>query len=158
MRYESMTKERTNISIDNEVLEIAKKQIPNLSNFVEECLKNYLGIGEHLIPVYKQQELNKTIAKCQLELFLMNEKSKIENREEKLREHEINQAWRPLWAEYRETRKYTPAKFDNAVKVLDVSADELEDILDVLFVEKYDTKVEPMNWFEVYKEYGYGDD
>lgn len=153
-----MTKERTNISIDNEVLEIAKKQIPNLSNFVEECLKNYLGIGEHLIPVYKQQELNKTIAKCQLELFLMNEKSKIENREEKLREHEINQAWRPLWAEYRETRKYTPAKFDNAVKVLDVSADELEDILDVLFVEKYDTKVEPMNWFEVYKEYGYGDD
>ena len=153
-----MTKERTNISIDNEVLEIAKKQIPNLSNFVEECLKNYLGIGEHLIPVYKQQELNKTIAKCQLELFLMNEKSKIENREEKMKEHEINQAWRPLWAEYRDSRKYTQAKFDHAVKVLEVPADELEDILDVLFVEKYETKVEPMNWFEVYKEFGYGDD
>ena len=153
-----MTKERTNISIDKDILEISKKNIPNLSNFIEECLKNYLGIGEHLIPVYKQQELNKTIAKCQLELFLMNEKSKIENREEKLHEHEINQAWRPLWAEYRDSRKYTQAKFDNAVKVLGVPGDELEDILDVLFVEKYDTSVEPMNWFEVYNEYGYGDD
>ena len=153
-----MTKKVIKLSIDEDIIEIAKKQIPNISGFVEECLRNYLGIGEHLIPVYKQQELNKTIAKCQLELFLMNEKSKIENREEKLREHEINQAWRPLWAEYRDSRKYTQAKFDHAVKVLEVPADELEDILDVLFVEKYETKVEPMNWFEVYKEFGYGDD
>ena len=153
-----MTKKVIKLSIEEDVITIAKKQIPNISGFFEECLKNYLGIGEQLIPVYKQQELNETIAKCQLELFLMNEKSKIENREEKMREHEINQAWRPLWAEYRDSRKYTQAKFDNAVKVLGVSADELEDILDVLFVEKYDTQVEPMNWLEVYNEFGYGDD
>lgn len=153
-----MTKKVIKLSIDEDIIEIAKKQIPNISGFVEECLRNYLGIGEYLIPVYKQQELNETIAKCQLELFLMNEKSKITNREEKMKEHEINQAWRPLWAEYRDSRKYTQAKFDHAVKVLNVPADELEDILDVLYVEKYDTHVEPMNWLEVYNEFGYGDD
>lgn len=153
-----MSKNNINISIDADVLEAAKKQIPNISGFVEDCLKNYLGIGEHLIPTYKQHELMETIAKCQLELFLMNERTKIEEHEEKVKQHEINTAWRPLWAEYRDARKYTQSKFDNAVKTLGVTAEELEDILDVLFVEKYETNVEPMDWFEVYAEYGYGDD
>ena len=153
-----MTKERTNISIDKEVLEIAKKQIPNLSNFLEECLRNYLGIGNAIVPIFKMNELMETIAKCQLELFLMNERTKIKEHQEKVKQHEINQAWRPLWAEYRDTRKYTQNRFDNAVNTLGVTAEELEDILDVLYVEKYGTSVETMDWSEVYAAYGYGDD
>lgn len=38
-----MMKKITTINIDAEVLEKAKKELPNLSGFVEDCLKAYFG-------------------------------------------------------------------------------------------------------------------
>ena len=58
-----MTKQRINVSIDSELLKKAKMEIPNLSGFLEECLKHYLGLTDGTIPVAKEFELLDRIGK-----------------------------------------------------------------------------------------------
>ena len=72
-----MTKKQLILTVDEEVVEKAKSTIPNVSAFVENCLKQYLGIGNGLIPTSKMNELVETISKSQLELYLMNERENI---------------------------------------------------------------------------------
>ena len=151
-----MTKEKATISIDSEVLDKARKQIPNISGFIENCLRKYLGVGNELIPTNKMHELVETISKCQLELYLMNEKGNIEKEKEKAELHEINFAWRQLYTEYRDTRTVNQDKLKHASEVLGVSCDELTDIVEVVFVYRDTANVDVTDWFSVYKEYGYG--
>ena len=68
-----MTKERVNISIDSEILIKAKKHIPNLSGFVEECLKHYFGYADGIFPIGNVNEITDKIGKLQVELFLINQ-------------------------------------------------------------------------------------
>ena len=153
-----MTKEKATISIDSEVLDKARKQIPNISGFIENCLRNYLGVGNELTPTNKMHELVETISKCQLELYLMNEKGNIEKEKEKAELHEINFAWRQLYTEYRDTRSINQDKLKHASEVLGVPVDELTDIVEVVFVYRDTGNVDVTDWFSVYEEYGYGDD
>jgi hypothetical protein len=152
-----MTKEKATISLDSEVLEKARKQIPNLSGFIENCLKNYLGIGNGLVNTSNIHELNETISKCQLELYLMNERSNIEEAQQKAAKDEINLAWRKLYATYRDTRTIEPRLLENAVKVLNVSSEELVDIVEVLFAFRNTVDIDVTEWTEVYNEFGEGD-
>lgn len=152
-----MTKEPIKLSIDGGVLEKAKKQIPNLSGFMEECLKQYLGIGNNLLPTSKMHELIETIGKCQLELYLMNERSHIEEAKEKAAKDEINLAWRRLYTEYRDTRTINEDQLQTSSKVLGVPADELQDIVEVCYVFSRDSGVDVTEWTEVYNEYGGND-
>ena len=149
-----MTKKRIELTIDDEVLAQAKKQIPNISSFLEECLKQYLGIGNNLIPTSKMNELVETIGKCQLELYLMNERSNIEEAKEKAAKQEINLAWRQLYTEYRDTKTINPVKLERASEVLNVSREELSDIVEVCFVFSRDNEVDVTEWQEVYDNYG----
>lgn len=153
-----MTKEKATISIDSEVLDKARNQIPNMSGFIENCLRNYLGIGNELTPTSKMHELVETISKCQLQLYLMNEKGNIEKEKEKAQLHEINFAWRQLYTEYRDTRTINPDKLKHASEILKVSCDELTDIVEVVFVYRDTSSVDVTDWFSVYNEYGYGDE
>ena len=73
-----MTKKQLILTIDEDIVKKAKDTIPNISGFVEECLKQYLGIGNNLIPTSKMKELVDTISKSQLELYLMNLQKKME--------------------------------------------------------------------------------
>ena len=152
-----MTKERTTITIDSEILEQSKKQIPNLSAFIEECIKQYLGIGNNLIPTSKVHELNETISKCQLELYLMNEREHIEDAKEKAAKHEINLAWRKLYTTYRDTRTIDEQLLSNASEVLGVSSQELSDIVEVCYVFSRNDEVDVTEWEEVYEKYGGND-
>ena len=152
-----MTKEKATISLDSEVLDKARKQIPNLSGFLEECLKQYLGIGNNLTPTSKMYELVENISKSQLELYLMNERSNIEEAQQKAAKDEINLAWRKLYATYRDTRTIEPRLLENAVKVLGVSSEELIDIVEVLFAFRNTVDIDVTEWTEVYNEYGEGD-
>ena len=152
-----MTKEKATISLDSEVLEKARKQIPNLSGFIENCLRNYLGIGNGLVNTSNIHELNETISKCQLELYLMNERSNIEEAQQKAAKDEINLAWRKLYATYRDTRTIEPRLLENAVKVLGVSSEELVDIVEVLFAFRNTVDIDVTEWVEVYNEYGEGE-
>ena len=149
-----MTKEKATISLDSEVLDKARKQIPNLSGFIEECLKQYLGIGNNLIPTSKMHQLVETISKSQLELYLMNERSNIDEAKEKAAKQEINIAWRKLYTTYRDTRKIDETLLNNAVKVLGVSGEELSDIVEVCFVFSRNDGIDVTEWLDVYGKYG----
>ena len=63
-----MTKERVNISIDKDLMEKARKQIPNLSAFIEECLKYYLGLEDGLMPIINDQDILDEIGRLQAKL------------------------------------------------------------------------------------------
>ena len=149
-----MTKEKATISLDSEVLEKARKQIPNLSGFIENCLRNYLGIGNGLVNTSNIHELNETISKCQLELYLMNERGNIAEAKEKAEKQEINLAWRHLYTEYRDTRTINQDKLKHAVEVLGVTSEELTDIVEVCYVFSRNSDIDVTEWSEVYKEYG----
>ena len=151
---ESMTKEKATISLDAEVLDKARKQIPNLSGFIETCLKQYLGIGNNLIPTSKMGELVETISKSQLELYLMNERGNIEEAKEKAAKQEINLAWRKLYTTYRDTRTIDESLLTNASEILGVSKVDLTDIVEVCFVFSRDDQVDVTEWSEVYEHYG----
>jgi hypothetical protein len=151
---ESMTKEKATISLDSEVLQKARKQIPNLSGFIEECLKQYLGIGHNLIPTSKMGELVETISKSQLELYLMNERGNIEEAKEKAAKQEINLAWRRLFTHYRDTRKIDDILLQEASKTLEVPAEELTDIVEVCFVFSRRDEIDVTEWVDVYEKYG----
>ena len=152
-----MTKEKATISLDSEVLEKARKQIPNLSGFVEECLKQYLGIGFNLIPTSKMNELVETISKSQLELYLMNERGNIEEAKEKAAKQEINLAWRKLYTTYRDTRTINQDKLQHASEILNVPEDELVDIVEVCYVFSRNDEIDVTEWNEVYQKYGNGE-
>ena len=149
-----MTKKRVELSIEDEVIEKAKKRIPNISGFVETCLKQYLGIDNNLIPTSKMHELADTIGKCQLELFLMNEREHIEEAKAKAAKQEINIAWRKLYTTYRDTRTIDEHLLQNAVEVLGVPGEELSDIVEVCHVFCRDDNVDVTEWEEVYEKYG----
>ena len=149
-----MTKEKATISLDSEVLEKARKQIPNLSGFLEECLKNYLGIGNGLINTSNIHELNETISKCQLELYLMNERGNIKEAKEKAAKQEINLAWRKLYATYRDTRTIDETLLNNASEILKVDKVELSDIVEVCYAFSRNSDIDVTEWAEVYAEYG----
>ena len=149
-----MTKEKATISLDSEVLEKARKQIPNLSGFLEECLKNFLGIGNGLINTSNIHELNETISKCQLELYLMNERGNIKEAKEKAAKQEINLAWRKLYATYRDTRTIDETLLNNASEILKVDKVELSDIVEVCYAFSRNSDIDVTEWAEVYAEYG----
>lgn len=152
-----MTKKRIELTIHDEVLEKARKQIPNLSGFVEECLKQYLGIGFNLIPTSKMNELVETISKSQLELYLMNERGNIEEAKEKAAKQEINLAWRKLYTTYRDTRTINQDKLQHASEILNVPEEELVDIVEVCYVFSRNDEIDVTEWNEVYEKYGNGE-
>ena len=142
------------LTIDEEVVEKAKKQIPNISAFVEDCIKNYLGIGNGLINTSNIHELNETISKCQLELYLMNEKGNIKEAKEKAAKQQINLAWRRLYATYRDTRTIDETLLNNASEILKVDKVELSDIVEVCYAFSRNSDIDVTEWVEVYAEYG----
>ena len=152
-----MTKEAINLSIDSDVLEQAKRQIPNISQFLEECLKQYLGIGGNLIHTSDMQRLIDEIGKAQLQLHLMNERTHIEEAKEKAKIDEINLAWRRLYTEYRDTRTINQDKLEYASNILNVPAEELTDIVEVCFIFGRDDKIDVTDWEAVNTQYGPGD-
>ena len=152
-----MTKKQLILTIDEDIIEKAKNTIPNISGFVEECLKQYLGIGNNLIPTSKMGELVETISKSQLELYLMNERGNIKEAQEKAAKEEINLSWRRLYTTYRDTRKIDEALLKHASETLEVNEEELQDIVEVCFVFSRKDGINVTEWSEVYKQYGSDD-
>ena len=146
-----MTKKQLILTIDEEIIKKAKKTIPNISGFVEECLKQYLGIGNNLAPTSKMSELVETISKSQLELYLINERGNIEEAREKAEEFEKDKAWRFLWNDYRIKLIPDEVLMAAAVKELGVDEETLEDLLDEVYEAK--DNIDTDNWDTVYEWY-----
>lgn len=149
-----MSKKQLILTIEEDIVEKAKKTIPNVSGFVEECLKQYLGIGNNLIHTSKMNELVETIGNCQLELYLMNERGNIEEAKEKAAKQEINLAWRRLYTTYRDTRTIDETLLTNASEILGVDKVELTDIVEVCYAFSRTDEIDVTEWTEVYAQYG----
>lgn len=140
------------LTIDEDIVEKAKATIPNISGFVEECLKQYLGIGGNLIHTSEMNKLVETISKCQLDLYLMNERGNIEEAKEKAKQDEILLAWRRIYAEYRDTRTINDDHLEKACATLQVTPDVLKNIILMSYAFRDDLDV--TDWETVYNEYG----
>ncbi|MBR2558099.1 MAG: type II toxin-antitoxin system CcdA family antitoxin, partial [Methanobrevibacter sp.] len=125
-----MTKERVNISIDSELLIKAKKHIPNLSGFIEECLKHYFGYADGIFPIGNVNEITDKIGKLQVELFLINQNYDAEESRKKTENIKKDKAWRFLWNDYRPRLIPDETLLAKAVELLGKNEEELEDILD----------------------------
>ncbi len=146
-----MTKQRINVSIDSELLKKAKIEIPNLSGFLEECLKHYLGLTDGTVPVAKEFELLDRIGKLQVEMCIMNEKNDIQENMNKAKNNEKDKAWRFLWNDYRQRLIPDEILMKKAIEQLGKNKEELEDILDWVYVT--DVQVDTNSWQEVLRKY-----
>lgn len=146
-----MSKKRQDFTIDEEVLENAKKHIPNLSNFVEECLKHYLGYANGTMPIVSDLDILDEIGKLQVKLFILNENFDAEESRKQAEEFEKDKAWRFLWNDYRIRLVPDELLMQTAVKELGIDEDTLEDILDEVFENK--DQVDTEHWNTVIEWY-----
>lgn len=151
MEAESMSKKSLKISIEEEVLEKAKKHIPNLSGFVEECLKHYFGYADGIFPIGNVNEITDKIGRLQVELFLINQNYNAEESRKNAENEERDKAWRFLWNDFRPTLIPDETLLEKAIEVLGINGEELEDILDWIYIT--DIKVDTNSWQEVLKAY-----
>ena len=139
------------ITIDEIVLKKAKENIPNLSKFIEECLKHYLGLNTGEYPVHNANELLNKISECQLELHLLNEENKLNDNIEKAKQELIGSTWRILYATYRDTKNVPKKQLEEAEKILGVSSSELNNILELCFI--FRDEIDVTDWEKVRAEY-----
>ena len=151
MEAESMSKKSLKISIEEEVLEKAKKHIPNLSGFVEECLKHYFGYADGIFPIGNVNEITDKIGRLQVELFLINQNYNAEESRRNAENEERNKAWRFLWNDFKPSLIPDETLLEKAIETLEMNKEELEDILDWVYLT--DVKVDTNSWQEVLKAY-----
>ena len=151
MEAESMSKKSLKISIEEEVLEKAKKHIPNLSGFVEECLKHYFGYADGIFPIGNVNEITDKIGRLQVELFLINQNYNAEESRKNAENEERDKAWRFLWNDFKPSLIPDETLLEKAIEVLGINGEELEDILDWVYIT--DINVNTNSWQEVLKAY-----
>ena len=146
-----MSKKQLILTIDEEVIEKAKKHIPNISGFVEEWLKHHLGLADGTYPVANDLDLLDQISKLQVQLYMLNENFDIEESRKQAAQFEKDKAWRFLWNDYRIRLIPDEMLMTNAVKELEIDEETLEDLLDELYEAK--DNVDTENWNTVYEWY-----
>ena len=146
-----MSKKRLEVSIEKDILEKAKKHIPNLSGFVEECLKHYFGYADGIFPIGNVNEITDKIGRLQVELFLINQNYDAEESRKNAENEERDKAWRFLWNDFKPSLIPDETLLEKAIEVLGINGEELEDILDWVYIT--DVKVDTNSWQEVLKAY-----
>ena len=147
-----MTKKKITVSIDSEVLDNAKKQMPNISEFLNECLKQYLGLADGIYPTANATDIIKNISKSQAELFILNESFNVHERMKLIEDEKINRPFRALWNDYKRRLKLNLELMQDVLKVVNVDEETLEDILDFAYTNQDELSLN-FSWEEVYEKY-----
>ena len=147
-----MTKKKITVSIDSEVLDNAKKQMPNISEFLNECLKQYLGLADGIYPTANATDIIKNISKSQAELFILNESFNVHERMKLKKNKKINRPFRALWNDYKRRLKLNLELMQDVLKVVNVDEETLEDILDFAYTNQDELSLN-FSWEEVYEKY-----
>ena len=129
-------KSKITVSIDSEVLEKAKKQMPNISEFFNECLIQYLGLADGIYPTADANDIVNDIGKSQAKLFILNQNYDYEKAQKDVEDEKINRALRKLWNEYRKNMVVDDQQMAEALEVLPVYAERLEDMLDFAYANQ----------------------
>ena len=136
-----MAKQALKITIDEDILEQVKNNIPNISEFVEGCFISYLTFaieneeerGEELRKAWE------TFHKAKLDIHLL---MKIDYKDKNIQNAIIkqkNQAWLTVWSDYRRVGSTQYNKIEKASKKLEITTEELKQVLeDTLFKAKQD--------------------
>lgn len=147
-----MTKKKITVSIDEEILERAKKQMPNISEFLNECLKQYLGLADGIYPTANASDIINNISKSQAELFILNESFKVHERMKIIEDEKINRRFRALWNDYKRRLNVNQELMEDVLKVVSVDYETLEDLLDFAYVNQEHLSLN-FSWEEVYEKY-----
>lgn len=131
-----MVKKVTTVSIDETILHMAKKEIPNISIFVEDCLRAYLGVNN--TNVKSIDENLAIIQQCLLNIQIASMKDKDTTIVEQYNYSEQNKAWNTLFGKWRNQENINIDDWENTGKVLNVTVRELKDLIEVLEFENVD--------------------
>lgn len=145
-------KSKITVSIDSEVLEKAKKQMPNISEFFNECLKQYLGLADGSYPTADANDIVNDIAKSQAKLFILNQNYDYEKAQKEVEDEKINRALRKIWNEYHKNMSIDQQSMSEALEVLPVDAETLEDMLDFADANQEELGLN-FTWRELYELY-----
>ena len=133
-------KKNLTITIEENLLAEAKKHIPNLSSFFEECLTHYLGYGDE--PIFNvldaEKELDK-IREAQFNLYLLSKETNLQEKQREKQNKEIDKKWRMLVNEYMDTLIYDDTRIDELSKLTDVPSKTIQDLLDYCFMNQEDS-------------------
>lgn len=145
-------KKKITVSIDEDILEKAKKQMPNISEFFNECLKQYLGLADGIYPTANASDIIENISKSQAELFILNQSFDVHEKMKLIEDEKINRPFRALWNDYKRRLKFNTELMQDVLKVVNVNEETLEDILDFAYFNQDELSLN-FSWEEVYEKY-----
>ena len=142
-------KKKLTLSIEEQVLQDATEQIPNISKFVEDCLKEFLGYNVGNYPTKDARDIIDSIGRSQVELHILNEQNKIEDNLQSMEQEKIDKFWRDLYLKYREVMVISDSLMNKTSEILGVTAEVLEDVLDCVDDSNqfFNTWVEVKQWY-----------
>lgn len=149
-----MKKKNATFYIEETVLKQAKREIPNLSAFVENCFKTYLNItgGDNNVQSM-QDELN-NIKTARLNIHLLSESNFNGAEVKEYDTKKQNNTWIKLWGNYRNTETIIDADILNAGDILGKSYSEIIDIMQDLLTYLPRTELAKCDdWQIALKEY-----
>lgn len=120
------------ISVDEDLLEQVKNNIPNISQFVEDCFKAYLSFaikneedrGEELRKAWE------TFHKAKLDIHLLMKVDYEGQDMEKAINKVKTDAWLTVWSDYRRVGSTQDWKIPKACKTLEITEEELKAVLE----------------------------
>lgn len=125
-------KQALKVSIDEKILEIINDNIPNKSEFVEECFKAYLSFATKN-EEERGEELRKAWAdfnRAKLNIHLLM-KIDYEGRDiENAINRQKTEAWLTVWSDYRRVGSTENTKIEKASKVLEIEPEVLKQTLE----------------------------
>ena len=125
-------KQPLKISIDEKILEMVKDNIPNISEFVEDCFKAYLSFAIEN-EEERGEELRKAWAdfhRAKLNIHLLM-KIDYEGRDiENAINRQKTEAWLTVWSDYRRVGSTENTKIEKASKVLEIEPEVLKQTLE----------------------------
>lgn len=145
-------KKKITVSIDEDILEKAKKQMPNISEFFNECLKQYLGLADGIYPTANASDIIENISKSQAELFILNQSFDVHEKMKLIENEKINRPFRALWNDYKRRLKFNTELMQDVLKVVNVDEETLEDVLDFAYFNQDELSLN-FSWEEVYEKY-----
>lgn len=127
-----MTKKVTTIRVDKDLLDMARKEIPNLSYFIEECLRAYFGIKTETFNIKDVQSELDRIKQSSLNIHILTQIERANNVEIEKSIEMKNNAWMKLWGTYRNNRIYSEISLSKTSEVLNENPRDLIQLMDYL--------------------------
>ena len=141
-------KKTTTLRIDEDILNNAKLNIPNLSIFVEECFKAFLGVDNDVDLI--QRELN-SVKQSFLIIHLLSSKYK---GDDVLNDDKVNEVWLKVWVNYNESLNFNSMDLKKLVEVIGEDEDFIMKMVEdlYLYIDKSEF-VELNDWNTAYNKY-----